>query len=52
MFSRVLFPALIEAGAGKQNGVVVIVVRRYADCLYYSILFVFPSWVVNPVKEI
>jgi len=30
MFSRVLFPALIEAGAGKQNAVVVIVVRRYA----------------------
>ena len=30
MFSRVLFPALMEAGAGKQNAVVVIVVRRYA----------------------
>jgi hypothetical protein len=30
MFSRVLFPALIKAGAGKQNAVVVIVVRRYA----------------------
>ena len=29
MFSRVLFPALMEAGAGKQNAVV-IVVRRYA----------------------
>ncbi len=27
---RVLFPALMEAGAGKQNAVVVIVVRRYA----------------------
>ncbi len=27
---RVLFPALREAGAGKQNAVVVIVVRRYA----------------------
>jgi hypothetical protein len=25
-----LFPALREAGAGKQNAVVVIVVRRYA----------------------
>ena len=30
MFSRVLFPALMEAGAGKQNAVVVIVARRYA----------------------
>ena len=30
MFSRVLFPALMEAGAGKQNAVVMIVVRRYA----------------------
>jgi hypothetical protein len=30
MFSRVLFPALMEAGAGKQNAVLVIVVRRYA----------------------
>ena len=30
MFSRVLFPALMEAGPGKQNAVVVIVVRRYA----------------------
>ena len=30
MFSRVLFPALMEAGGGKQNAVVVIVVRRYA----------------------
>jgi len=30
MFSRVLFPTLMEAGAGKQNAVVVIVVRRYA----------------------
>ncbi len=30
MFSRVLFPALREAGAGKQNAVEVIVVRRYA----------------------
>ena len=30
MFSRVLFPALMEAGAGKQNAVVVIVVRHYA----------------------
>ena len=30
MFSRVLFPALMEAGAGKQNAVVVIGVRRYA----------------------
>jgi len=29
-FSRVLFPSLMEAGAGKQNAVVVIVVRRYA----------------------
>jgi hypothetical protein len=28
MFGRVLFPALMEAGAGKQNAVVV--VRRYA----------------------
>ena len=28
MFSRVLFPALMEAGAGKQNAVVVIVARR------------------------
>ena len=27
---RVLFPALMKAGAGKQNAVVVIVVRRYA----------------------
>jgi len=27
---RVLFPALREAGAGKQNAVVVIVVRFYA----------------------
>ena len=27
---RVLFPALRKAGAGKQNAVVVIVVRRYA----------------------
>ena len=43
MVSRVLFPALMEAGAGKQNAVVVIVVRRYADRLYSSILFVFPS---------
>jgi len=30
MFSRVLFPTLMEAGAGKQNAVVMIVVRRYA----------------------
>jgi len=30
MFSRVLFPALMEAGAGKQNAVGVIVMRRYA----------------------
>jgi hypothetical protein len=30
MFSRVLFPALMKAGAGKQNAVVMIVVRRYA----------------------
>jgi hypothetical protein len=30
MFSRVLLPALMEAGAGKQNAVLVIVVRRYA----------------------
>jgi hypothetical protein len=52
MVSRVLFPALMEAGAGKQNAVLVIVVRRYADCPYSSILFVFPPWVVNPVKEI
>jgi hypothetical protein len=43
MFSRVLFPALMEAGAGKQNAVLVIVVRRYAYCPCYSILFVFPS---------
>ena len=27
---RVLFPALMEAGVGKQNAVVVIVARRYA----------------------
>ena len=52
MFSRVLFPALMEAGAGKQNAVLVIVVRRYADCPSYSILFVFPSSIINPVKEI
>ena len=30
LLCRVLFPALREAGAGKQNAVVVIVVRRYA----------------------
>ena len=30
MFCRVLYPALMEAGAGKQNAVVVTVVRRYA----------------------
>ena len=30
LLCRVLFPALTEAGAGKQNAVVVIVVRRYA----------------------
>jgi hypothetical protein len=30
LLCRVLFPALMEAGAGKQNAVVVIVVRRYA----------------------
>ena len=30
MFSRVLFPARMEAGAGKQNAVVVMVVRSYA----------------------
>jgi hypothetical protein len=43
MFSRVLFPALMEAGAGKQHAVVVIVMRRYArlvliaglDLLFY-----------------
>ena len=51
MISRVLFPALMEAGAGKQNAVV-IVVRRYADCLCYSPLFVFPSSIINPVKNI
>jgi hypothetical protein len=36
MFSRVLFPALMEAGAGKQNAVVVIVVRRYAGPVFVS----------------
>ena len=51
MFSRVLFPALMEAGAGKQNAVV-IVVRRYAHCLYCTVLFVFPSSIINPVKNI
>ena len=30
MFSRVLFPALMEAGAGKQNAVVLMVVHRCA----------------------
>jgi hypothetical protein len=52
MVSRVLFQALMEAGAGKQNAVVVIVVRRYADCPCYLFLFVFPSSIINPVKEI
>ena len=37
MFSRVLFPALMEAGAGKQNAVVVIVVRRYAGLVVVAI---------------
>jgi len=36
MFSRVLFPALMEAGAGKQNAVVVIVVRRYAGLVVFA----------------
>src|SRR5271154_63872 len=36
MFSRVLFPALMEAGAGKQNAVVVIVARRYAGLAVVS----------------
>ena len=33
---RVLFPALMEAGAGKQNAVVVIVVRRCARLVAVS----------------
>ena len=37
MFSRVLFPALMEAGAGKQNAVLVIVVRRYAGLVVVAI---------------
>ena len=52
MVTRVLFPALMEAGAGKQNAVLVIVVRRYADCSCYSPLVVFPSSIINPVKNI
>ncbi len=31
--SRVLFPALMEAGAGNQKAVVVIVMRRYAGLM-------------------
>ena len=38
MFSRVLFPALMEAGAGKQNAMVVIVVRRYAGLVVVASL--------------
>ena len=38
MFSRVLFPARMEAGAGKQNAVVVIVVRRYARLVAIAVL--------------
>jgi hypothetical protein len=53
MFSRVLFPALMEAGAGKQNAVVVIVVRRYAGLAVVSgttFFMVYPSaqWQTTP----
>ncbi|MCE0497206.1 MAG: hypothetical protein LV481_04585 [Methylacidiphilales bacterium] len=35
MFSRVLFPALMEAGGRETNAVVVIVVRRYAGLVVF-----------------
>ena len=38
LLCRVLFPALREAGAGKQNAVVVIVVRRYARLVAIAVL--------------
>ena len=50
MVSRVLFPALMEAGAGKQNAVEM--VRRCAGRPCYSILVVFPSSILNLVKNI
>jgi hypothetical protein len=47
MFSRVLFPALMEAGAGKQNAVVVIVVRRYAGLVVVAGPGLRPSSIVT-----
>jgi hypothetical protein len=49
MFSRVLFPALVEAGAGKQNAVLVIVVRRYASLLMVAeLVLLYLPLVVRP----
>jgi len=42
-----LFPALREAGDGKQNAVVVMVVRRYAGLVVVAILRSLSSPIVN-----
>jgi hypothetical protein len=47
IFSRVLFPALIEVGAGKQNAVVVIVVPRYAGLAVVASLDLLSSSIVT-----
>ena len=47
LLCRVLFPALREAGDGKQNAVVVMVVRRYAGLVVVAILRSLSSPIVN-----
>ena len=46
-----LSPALMEAGAGKQNAVVVIVVRRYAGLVVVAIPGSLSSSIVTMIVD-
>jgi hypothetical protein len=48
---RVLFPALMKAGAGKQNAVVVIVVRRYGGHMVFAGLGLLSSSIITMIID-